>query len=1132
MRGCLVLLLVLPTTVALAQGSPLPVRRVMSFSNARSVPSAELPVVLRQPLRLTLRSVTIEQALHELTTRAGLDLAFGRGIVPLDRVVSVTVKDGTVADALGQILRDVPVELWIAGDGRMALVPVTAVRSDSLGWIDGVVTDSLDGRPVSNVNVLLKGSKIGTVTHADGAYRLHVPRAGGTLVLYRIGYPPREVPYGPGTTTLNVVLSETPISLSAVQVAATARRLQPVEHTSDQAVVAEIKSSTSVVSGISSEQIAKSADVNAAQIVRHISGVTVTDESFLVVRGMNQRYNATYLDDNLAPSTELYSRAFDLSLIPDRIVDKILVYKSPRADLIGDMTGAAVKIYTKDALAVRRFDVALRVGYRPSSTGKDMLSYSGGKTDWLGIDDGTRSLPSDVPGFGDFRHAVLSQSQYISSFSPVLGDKVITAPPDFQLTLSYYDNFSLGRMHLYTVTSASYTFETRYNAIYQQQGNSQIGGNPSSSRYINTIEHDEQGSQKANLNLMQNVTLRVNDDNQIYFKNFLLQQGTSLTADQIKYPNDSVYASGGGTPRTGVFGTWNRNIVLDWEQRLLYQGNIGGTHDLTSNQSLAWNLGLTASLHTIPDQRTTRFQNSDLYYSDTPNYNNPENFNNSWVAIDRGGQQAGGVFDQTGTISRIWTRNAEQLYNGSFDYTLSPAKWLDMKVGSYDYVKVRSVARREYLVYDGELALNTPNITQELTYTNPGWARYVNGNLIHFRPQDLNKVWSNTYFPNDMTGLAVVDATQPTDAYEASEGYAAGYLMTNLKPFNGHVEINGGVRVEYDQLHLAAAQFAGGGFGGGANQSATTLAIPVFVDDHAVSWLPSVNVAWRPSPKFVARAAYGKTVNRPEFREISPFTDYNYQDNTIITGNPTLVKADIDNYDVRLEVYPTSHGDAWSVGAFYKTLRNPIERLDETTNTTFSGESFLEQITYGNAPKATVEGLEAEARQSLFWHLSAVASGALIHSHVSRYAKDTVGVTFYDRPLQGQAPYVLDAGLFYDNPRIGTKVGASYTVSGTSIYAVGATKNDPTSGSAFRGSILELPRGLLELAVTQSFGSAWRLKVSAQNLLNEAIRFAQDENFNSTYQPEHLVNGKYVGDNIYRRYNPGQYFLLSITRSF
>ena len=629
----------------------------------------------------------------------------------------------------------------------------------------------------------------------------------------------------------------------------------------------------------------------------------------------------------------------------------------------------------------------------------------------------------------------------------------------------------------------------------------------------NYAEHDQQGTTKANLNLLENLTLRLGSANKLYFKNFLLQQGTSLTADQIRNPSDTI-----SPPGSGVAGVWSRNLVLSWEQRFVYQGNLGGVHTVASNQSIAWNLGFTSALHSIPDQRVSRFQNNNQYLPNSPGTDSAAGaFNENWKAIDPSCCAPGGNYAQTGTISRVWTRNDEQIYNGSFDYTVSPAGWLDLKTGTYDYQKVRTVDRRVYAVFDGEYVRTNGQTGSGY----PGQTYYVNPNLVNFRFQDLPHVWSPTYFPNDMTGLAVTDNTRPTDAYRATETYSAGYAMATLKLFDGRVDLDAGWRAEYDQVRLAAA----------------VGQVPLLVHHQTTSSLPSVNLAIRPLSSVVFRAAWGKTVNRPEFREISPFQDYDYANNSVIVGNPGLVQANIDNTDVRLEYYPGQGSDMLSIGGFYKDLHNPIERIDYAEMALNQGFLFSEEIGYDNIPHAIVKGVEAEVRKALVWNLSLIGSGSLIASR-ARGATNQSGVFLPPaggRTLQGQPPYIVDGGLSYDNPGLGLRISTTYTESGTNIYAVGATRAEPPGAtSSPRGSIFELPRGLLEAAITYSVGSAWRLKLSGQNLLNEGVRFAQDENFDAKYQPEHYdpTTKSYVGDNIFRRYNPGQYFLFTVVRSF
>ncbi|WP_432327970.1 TonB-dependent receptor domain-containing protein [Mucilaginibacter sp. P25] len=118
--------------------------------------------------------------------------------------------------------------------------------------------------------------------------------------------------------------------------------------------------------------------------------------------------------------------------------------------------------------------------------------------------------------------------------------------------------------------------------------------------------------------------------------------------------------------------------------------------------------------------------------------------------------------------------------------------------------------------------------------------------------------------------------------------------------------------------------------------------------------LPSGNLTYSLSEKVNLRAAYFRSVNRPEFRELASFRYFDYQTNFIVSGNPDLQRSIIDNADLRFEYYP-SGGEIISVSAFYKKFKNPIEQINQ-------GNDIL---TYQNALNAKDFGFEAEMRKKL-----------------------------------------------------------------------------------------------------------------------------------------------------------------------
>ncbi len=1072
-----------------------------------------------QRVTIDLNNVTLVQAIKEIEKRSAIRFSYAEEIpVRYHQRITVKLEDQPVQKLLEQLFTGSPVTYSILGD-RVILQPDPAWKPDSTirqgAAIEGRIMEDTRDYPLQGASVQLEGAGRSAVTDESGYFIFNGLQPGTyKLTASFVGFEK--------TSSGNILVREgekvtaairMPVSKGYLQtvVVRTGRRLQPVNHSSDRMIIEEIKQSQGVVSGISSEQIAKSADNNAAEVVKRISGVTVTDESFIVVRGMNQRYNVTYLGDNIAPSTEQYSRAFALQLIPSRIIDKIMVYKSPRPDLFGDFAGGAVKVYTKDALAVKHFDVGLRLGYLPVSTFKNMNSYKGGKTDWLGFDDGSRKLPASVPGYGDFRKASLTPAEYVKSFNPGLSYGTRTALPDLQFTLNYYDVFKLGSRRLYNVTAFAFTNENRYNDdIYRQQGNTLAA---TEYGFQNSMTREYRSIETGQANLMQNFVLKLDGHHQLYFRNFILQDGKKSTQVRVSRPNDGEELS-----------SLTKSNVLGFTSRLLYTGNLGGNHLFGKDkQNLDWNLGYTNTRYYMPDQRVINLGIPGGHTLEGVSMTDA-----NWLAAVR----TGGLKErQVGLISRFFLDSREKLYNASADYNFHLAEGADIKVGTYHFWKERALFRRVYVVHDAQFSFDFTN-TQNL----PGTADYINPALVWFREKDLDKVWSTDYFRDDATGLAIFDYTSPTDAYKATEQYNAGYISMEARPWKGKVELTGGVRLEHDRQKIAAAL------------EIPSFNVPLLVDRPRTVWLPSINGSFRPNDSWVLRAGYGRTVNRPEFREIAPFTDFDYLNREMVVGNVQLETAMIDNFDVRFEFYPQKNkGETFSIGAFYKHLDKPIERI------VFSDvldESAFNSITFRNADEARVYGLEAEVRKSLsfipgkfFRHLSVVANGAWIRSETwkdSLRADERGQIAYgrtFRRPLQGQSPYVLNAGLFYDNPVMGSKVSLIWNVSGVNIYAAGVHTESNYANSSTRGSILQLPRHLLDAAITQRLAKRWQARLSAQNLLNEAITFVEDNNFDNKYNPEKVVEDgspltKYEGDNISQRYNPGRYFLLSLLYSF
>src|SRR5687767_12046453 len=86
-------------------------------------------------------------------------------------------------------------------------------------------------------------------------------------------------------------------------------------NTTDAQLIDEIFESKTVISGISNEQIARTLDRDAAEVVKRVPGVNISPDNFVIVRGLGKRYNMTFLNDAMAPAADADSRSFSYDVI-------------------------------------------------------------------------------------------------------------------------------------------------------------------------------------------------------------------------------------------------------------------------------------------------------------------------------------------------------------------------------------------------------------------------------------------------------------------------------------------------------------------------------------------------------------------------------------------------------------------------------------------------------------------------------------------------------------------------------------------------------------------------------------------------------------------------------------------------
>jgi len=922
------------------------------------------------------------------------------------------------------------------------LMGLTAVAQT--GTISGKITDAKTGEEIIGANVSIQSTQIGAATDLEGKFSISNLKPGSynlvvSFITYKTHNIPNVVVESGKITTVNIAMQEDATELEEVVVQGTR------EINTDFSLINAIRESKLVVSGISAEQIVRVPDRDAAQIMQRVPGVSIVDNRFVMIRGVNERYNQVMINRAIGPSTEVDKRSFSFDLIPSGSIDQILIYKSGSPELPGDFAGGVVQVVTKQASDDNYFKFGTSLGFRVNTTFNDFSRSQGSNTDKFGFDNGFRSLPSTFPTTNFLKNSSPTsplREAAGKSLTNNFGYSTISAPMDFGINVELSQNFKIKGIGISTLTNIAYS--NGYQTKMVKFNRYIIGNKVVEEERFNYDDSYHENSVRTSA--ISNWAIKINKNNKIEFKNLFNLLGEDQTI--IRNGQDLFLNSD----------RFYQNYAYRYTNRMIYSGQLQGTHQFgNGNLTLEWLGGYNFIDRDEPDFRrfrTFRLESSgeEGFQMQIPPSSNP--------------------FD----AGRFYSNLKETAFNsglsiekkfGSSEDKRSPS----LKAGYYFESKSRDFNARY------------------VSYTYPGF----------FDPmveQDLIRLpISQIFAPENIKssdGFVIEEGTRASDRYTGENTLMAGYISGSL-PI-GKFDLSGGLRIEYNQQKLNSQNDFG----------------PIVVDNPIVSPMPFINTAYNLTDRSLVRFTYSKTVNRPEFRELAPFFFYNFEMDMGIYGNDTLRTADIDNVDLRWEIYP-SPGELVSFGVFYKNFRNPIEtRLQLTTENP--------QATFANADKAQAYGAEFEFRKSLaslgvsklLRNLSVNLNASYIFSRVD--LGEDVGFQNRKRQLQGQSPYLINFGLYYTDDSNGWSVSTAYNVFGQRIFQV---------GDNLYPSIYEMPRHSLDMQVAKKFGR-FEGKLNVQNLLNAKYRFFQDTDQDIKIDPN-------SEDAPIMQYRIGQQFSLSLS---
>jgi outer membrane receptor protein involved in Fe transport len=916
----------------------------------------------------------------------------------------------------------------------LAIFTLSSYFVQAQGTIAGTIKDSKTGEAVIGANVVIQGTTQGSATDIDGNFLIsNVAEGTYTLQISSVTYKTHTVPNVVVETakkiTINVDLHEDVSELQEVVVQGTRQT------DTDFDLVKSLREAKVVVVGITAEQISKSLDRDAAQVLRRVPGITIRGDQFVQVRGLSERYNPVMLHNVYAPSVETDVRSFSFATLPSSQLDKMLVFKSPAADLPGDFAGGVVKVFTKSIPEENSIVLDYSTQFRIGTTMNDFFSQQKNSGHFTGFNTGYYDLPANFPANAKNTTGSDLEAAGRSLRNDWIPQKSI-AIPDQRFTLTFNRRFRIGKVEVGNISALNYS---NSYSIFDVTRTDYTSG----STQENNAFFDKQYNQQVRTGLLFNWAFKFNANHLIEFKNLLNQSSNDQYVDRTGILNQSFGEKNGG---------------FDKIYRGIYSGQLLGNHELFNKQTtVEWVVGYNKSNRDQPDYRRYVSKNDgklQFVFGVLP-------------------ERLGRFFSKLDETSTTFGASIKHRFNTADN----PLKNPEIKMGVFYEDKSRTFGAR-----------------------NLGYVRTPNTSLA-ILDLPISQVFNDANI-NNANGILLGEDTKGSDRYTASNQLLAYYLMGSV-PF-GKFKLDAGVRIEDNHQKL---------FGSDLSNN------PANSDLQVTRVLPSANLSYNFTEKMLVRAAYGETLNRPEFREIAPFTFYDFNFNFVTIGTPGLKTARIQNFDLRWEYYPSA-GELITFGAFYKDFQDPIESVID-----FQG--VTKNAVFANAISAKAYGVELEIKKSLngltgsafLNNLNVMFNATVISSTVIIPDKLAAQRTSNERPLQGQAPYVVNAGLFYTSEPTGWSVNLLYNVVGRNISFV---------GSSLYSDVYLMPRNVIDLTFNKRLSERLQIKGGISDILNQPLSLLQDGNDDGSFDSDKDP----VKDPIVQQYKPGQVFSLGLSYRF
>ncbi len=648
------------------------------------------------------------------------------------------------ADPTGSSHRRLPTSLQAiaaalaaaAGGNLFAVLPAAA--QDETGQIAGVVRDGFNAMTLPAAPITIAATGETTFTELDGAFLITLPAGPQEIRVRFAGYEeavvPVEVEAG-ATTRLDVALK---MERFAEEVVVTAEVMEPELFTAEAQLV-ERQKAAAITDNLASDEMKQNADSNAAAAMKRITGLTVVDNQYVFVRGLGERYSNTTLNGAVLPTTEPDKRVVPLDLFPTGLIESVSVVKSYLPDKPADFSGGLVEIDPLSFPTEAVLNLSISQSYNTATTFADGLTYTGGGRDWLGFDDGSRSLPGAIPSSKVVRTSRFTTAGFRSAELEAMGESFsnIWSPRTESVRQGQSYSFVAGNSwgRLGAIFSATWSQDHQS----QQEDRTFFAVSGGDLEVQNDYEFDITTS-KTSTGMVGNLAYKFSGSHRVALENFYTHNSKNEVRIFEGYNND--------------VGENIRNTRLFWVEETIFSSQLSGEHRFASmgSSQVEWKANLSRAARDEPDLRETLYE-----------------FNPSIDSFV--------LADESQSGFRMFNELDDEVIDAGLDWTSFFTQWgglpTMLKAGPQLTVRERGFASRRFRM--------TPKGSGFVDLTLP--PEQI------FTPQNIGIAYE------------LREETRPTDTYAAEQTVSAFYGMLDL-PITTELRLIGGARVERSEQRV------------------------------------------------------------------------------------------------------------------------------------------------------------------------------------------------------------------------------------------------------------------------------------------------------------------------------------------